>query len=230
MHLTEVCDAEQPHVITNVQATEADTPDVAVTAPIQSALAERALLPSEQVVDSGYVDAALLVESHTTYGIDLIGPVHANTSWQAQGDSCSETAHFALDWERKLATYPQGKTSVQWMPVRNSGGRAMISIGFAPEDCPACSVRARCTRARIGPLCGQIKDPPASDCYCRRAQRGAAGGLAGRPALRQDAPLALCPSDSGKLARQSEGGFANTIMSPPRILPRECCLKARSCQ
>ncbi len=151
VHLTEVCDAEQPHLITDVQTTAAGTPDVAVIAPIQSALAERALLPSEQVVDSGYVDAALLVESHTTYGIDLIGPVHANTSWQAQEDGCFETAHFALDWERQRATCPQGKTSVQWMPVRDSGGRAVISIGFAPDDCLACSVRARCTRAKIGP-------------------------------------------------------------------------------
>ncbi len=151
VHLTEVCDAEQPHLITNVQTTEAGTADVIMTAPIQASLAAQALLPSEHVVDSGYVDAALLVESRTTYGIDLIGPVHANTSWQAQEYGCFETAHFALDWERKLATCPQGKTSVQWMPVRDSGGRAVISIGCAPEDCLACSVRARCTRAKTGP-------------------------------------------------------------------------------
>ncbi len=110
--------------------TEAGTPDVALPAPIQAALAERALLPSEQVVDSGYVDAALLVESRMAYNIDLIGPVHANTSWQAQEDRCFETAHFALDWERQIATCPQGKTSVQWMPVRDSDRRAVISIRF----------------------------------------------------------------------------------------------------
>jgi transposase len=146
-----VCDEAQPHLITDVRTTEAGTPDVALTAPIQAALAERALLPNEQVVDSGYVDAALLVESRSMDGIELIGPVHANTSWQAQEDGCFEPAHFGLDWEHQQATCPPGKTSIQWIPVRDAGGRAVISMGFAQEECLACPVRARCTRAKIGP-------------------------------------------------------------------------------
>lgn len=151
VHLTEICDATQPHLITDVQISEAGTPDVALTAPIQEALDERRLLPQEHLVDTGYIDSSLLVESRSRHGIELIGPVHANTSWQAQEDGCFETADFALDWERKVATCPQGKTSVLWMPVRASGGREVLSIAFAQLDCFACPARARCTRAKTAP-------------------------------------------------------------------------------
>ena len=245
-----------------------------MTAPIQAALAARAPLPSEHVVDSGYVDAALLVESRTAYGIDLIGPVHANTSWQAQEYGGFETAHFALDWEHKRATCPQGKTSIQWVPVRDSGGRAVISIGFAPEDCLACPARARCIRAKTGPRKLMVRPQDEHEAlqearrretteafkqvYAKRAgiegtwsqgvrraglrqaryvgkskthlqaiatavaqSASAAGGLAGRPTLRQDAPLTFCSPGSCKLASESKGNLPTLSVTPSRILPQE---------
>src|SRR4051794_12191910 len=45
VHLTETCEADRPNLITDVQTTAAGTPDGAVTAPVQSALAGRGLLP-----------------------------------------------------------------------------------------------------------------------------------------------------------------------------------------
>src|SRR5687768_5545157 len=63
VHLTETCDADRPHLITDVQTTAAGLADVAMTATVQAALAERDLLPRTHVVDSGYVDADLLVAS-----------------------------------------------------------------------------------------------------------------------------------------------------------------------
>src|SRR4051812_14394115 len=59
VHLTETCEADRPNLITDVQTTAAGTPDGAVTATVQSALAARGLLPETHVVDAGYVDAAL---------------------------------------------------------------------------------------------------------------------------------------------------------------------------
>ncbi len=58
LHLTETCDDEQVHLITHVATTPAPVVDGEQTRRIQEDLAARDLLPSEHVVDSGYVDAA----------------------------------------------------------------------------------------------------------------------------------------------------------------------------
>src|SRR3989440_7596889 len=93
VHLTETCALEttektqaqaMPQLITNVQTTVANVQDVEMTATIQEDLALHHLVPEEQIVDTGYVDADLLVSSHQTYGIRLVGPVLSDTSWQAK--------------------------------------------------------------------------------------------------------------------------------------------------
>src|ERR1019366_6682701 len=48
-----------PHLITNVETTDATVPDNQMTAPIHARLAERHLLPDEHLVDSGYPSAEL---------------------------------------------------------------------------------------------------------------------------------------------------------------------------
>ena len=63
VHLTESCDADLPHLITNVETTIATTPDDAVTAQIHASLKQRDLLPDVHLTDMGYIDAELLVES-----------------------------------------------------------------------------------------------------------------------------------------------------------------------
>ena len=84
VHFTETCalqESEQeqampiPHLIVQVQTTVAPVQDVEVTATIQEELAKRDLLPEEQIVDTGYVDAELLVSSQQQHGIKLVGPV-----------------------------------------------------------------------------------------------------------------------------------------------------------
>jgi hypothetical protein len=67
-----------------VQTTRATTADLAITATIHSALAHRQVLPSEHYVASAYPDAARLVSSRETHALDLVGPVHRDSSWQAQ--------------------------------------------------------------------------------------------------------------------------------------------------
>ena len=47
IHLTEICDADLPHVITNVETTTATTADDAVTERIHEALKQRDLLLSK---------------------------------------------------------------------------------------------------------------------------------------------------------------------------------------
>ena len=50
----------------------------ASTADIQKALGEKGLLPSRHLVDAGYIDGDLLVQSMDKYAIELFGPTRIN--------------------------------------------------------------------------------------------------------------------------------------------------------
>jgi len=78
--LTETCDDDTPHLITPVETTPATTYDGAVTEIIHAALAAKGLLPEEQRVDSGYLDAEVLVKSLHDHTVTLVGPVAVDNS------------------------------------------------------------------------------------------------------------------------------------------------------
>jgi len=100
-------------------------------------------VPEDQVVDTGYVDADLLVSSQEQYGIRLLGPVLSDNSWQAKAGKGFALAHFQLDWQNRQATCPQGQTSSRWS---RAGER--MEIVFAQEICACCPVRRDCTRSQ----------------------------------------------------------------------------------
>lgn len=62
VHLTETCEKDAPHLITHVETTSAPVSDDARTALIHEGLKRKDLEPSQHSVDTGYVDAKLLVE------------------------------------------------------------------------------------------------------------------------------------------------------------------------
>ena len=47
-------------------------------------LAARDLLPAEHLVDKGYTDSAVILESEREHGVRLVGPVADDPSWQAR--------------------------------------------------------------------------------------------------------------------------------------------------
>jgi transposase len=146
-HLTETCDQERPHLITNVETTPATTPDRAVTATIHRHLAKKDLLPDEHLVDAGYVDADELVDSRESYGLELLGPVAQDTSWQARAQEGFAAASFTVDWEGQTVTCPLGKISRAWYPRQDQFGNDAIEIRFDRSDCSICPARPQCTRS-----------------------------------------------------------------------------------
>ena len=102
-------------------------------------------------MDCGYTDAAILVESDRTYGVNIVGPVAADPSWQAREGTGFDNSAFTIDWATRTATCPRGKPSTKWHPERDWTGQEVIQIRFAPKDCQACEVRPACTRAKIQP-------------------------------------------------------------------------------
>ncbi len=47
-------------------------------------LAEKKVLPSQHLVDKGYVNAEILAKSQQIHQIDIIGPALPDTSWASK--------------------------------------------------------------------------------------------------------------------------------------------------
>ncbi len=175
MHLTETCDDDFPHLITNVETTQAPVADHMMTNFIQTHLAERGLLPSEHIVDTGYMTSDHLVTSQEQH-VDLLGPMREDNSWQTRAAVGFGVACFAIDWEAQQATCPMGKTSVIWCPTRDNRGVAVINIRFAHSDCVACSQRSQCvSSSRSRAL--TIRERPAYEAAVSARQRQTTEGF-----------------------------------------------------
>ena len=151
VHLTETCDTHAPHLITHVETTEAMSPDVEMTEPIQRALAEKELLPDEHLVDAGYTDADWVVRSQMEMGVEVVGPVRPDSSWQAREQTGYDVSHFQIDWQAQQAVCPQGHVSSSWTPHLDAWGNEVVAIKFSRTDCRLCPARARCTKAAEAP-------------------------------------------------------------------------------
>jgi transposase len=170
-HLTETCampeESTCPHLIVQVQTTVAPVQDVEMTDPIQEQLIQADLKPQEQLVDTGYVDADLLLRSDQR-GIKLRGPALPDSSWQAKAGKGFDLAHFAIDWEAGQATCPQGKASAR---LSRAGER--MEIVFATEVCAACPVRQDCTRSQTTGRVLHVRPQQAHEALLLRRQEQA---------------------------------------------------------
>ncbi len=151
VHLTETCDQDPgcPHLITHVETTVATLQDSEVLAPIQQHLRAKDLAPAEQYVDQAYLSGPELVRQ-AGLGTQLIGPVGQDTSWQQRQQSGYALDDFTLDWQKQVATCPQGKRSVGWTQPPGRGPHPTVVIRFAAVTCRRCAVRAQCTRGQEG--------------------------------------------------------------------------------
>ncbi len=100
VHFTEeACQDEYPRLITHVETTAATLHDVKVTKKIQTDLASKGRSPEIQLVDEGYMEIDLLVDS-LHRGIDLVGPVPTSKIWQDRKEGALDHTQFHIDWEK----------------------------------------------------------------------------------------------------------------------------------
>jgi transposase len=151
VHLTETCDPDTPHLLTNVETTPATTPDDNMLAIIHASLAARDRLPHEHLVDKGYTDAHVLVDSQRQYGVTIVGPVAEDPSWQAQAGAGFGKADFLIDWEAQTATCPIGKPSLSWLVNPDATKPETVVVRFSRRDCSPCPARSQCTRRQVEP-------------------------------------------------------------------------------
>jgi transposase len=148
VHLTEGCEDDLPHLITQVATAPATQQDHHALDAIQADLAARDLLPAQQLVDAGDTSAKRILHSRDTHAIDLIGPVHVDPSWQARTPGAVDVSQFAIDWLREQAICPQGPHSLSWYRSKDAKGESIVQVVFAQQTCQPCVLRSRCTDAR----------------------------------------------------------------------------------
>lgn len=213
VHLSETCDEHLPHLITNVHTTPATAQDVACTADIQKALYQKHLTPSRHLVDAGYVDADLLVQSADKYGIELFGPTRNNPSWQTRAGGIDAT-QFQIDWDNRQAVCPADKKSVEWLDSQIKGryARRVVRIKFGRQDCLNCENRAQCVRSKVGGA-RQLLLPPQELYLALKKTRSMLTSDAGQNEYRQRAGIEGTLSQSirrGTLRRSRYIGLAKT--------------------
>lgn len=156
VHLTETCDPDLPHLITHVETTTAPMADGQVTNDIHAALIEKDLLPATHLVDNAYVDADAIVDSQEQ-GVELLGPVRSDHSWQAKAQQGFDKIAFVVDWDAQTVTCPGDKTSISWRPTRDRLGNDLIEVRFDPLQCRTCSFHSQCTRSESHGRCLSLK-------------------------------------------------------------------------
>ena len=171
VHLTETCDDDAPRLITNVETSAAPTADGALTPEIHEALKEKDLLPEQHIVDTGYLDAELLVDSQQQFGIDLVGPTRPDYKWQAREGTGFAAEHFRIDWEHQVATCPQGHSSISWSPAVDRDSNNVIKIKFSSKDCRPCPCRDQCFRSKKRYARRSITVRTEADYHALRAAR-----------------------------------------------------------
>ncbi len=140
-----------------------------VTEEIQADWAQHSLLPDEQFVDTGYVDADLLESLQQKYGINLLGPVLSDNSWQAKADKGYDAAHFQIDWRTRSGTCPQGQQSHRWTAIEKP---ERIEVVFARQTCAVCPARADCTQSQTTGRVLHLRPPAAHQALqARRADQ-----------------------------------------------------------
>src|ERR1039457_1470154 len=148
VHLTETCDSDKPCLIVNIETTPATTPDDNMAKVVQQSLAQRDLLPAEHLLDKGYTDSHVILDSEQEYGVRIIGPVADDPSWQARAGEGFDKSQFVVDWDRQTVTCPAGKQSLSWLPNTYPKNGCTWEAGFARQDCTPSPLRTRCTKAK----------------------------------------------------------------------------------
>jgi len=151
VHLTETCDQDPncPHLITHVETTPATLQDSEALPPIHEHLRAKDLEPAEHYVDQAYPSGPELVRQ-ARLGTQIIGPVGQDPSWQQREQTGYAVSDFALQWQGRVATCPQGQQSVGWTQPQDRRQHPTVVIRFAAATCGPCPVRAQCTRGQGG--------------------------------------------------------------------------------
>jgi transposase len=136
----------RPNLITHVATTDATVHDSQMTIAVTDALHGRGLGPGRLYQDSGYASAAAVLAARER-GTALVTPLLADNSRQARQNAGYDRAAFALDYDARTATCPQGRLTRRWHPVTDRGKPAIV-VQFPASACRDCPARDQCTTSK----------------------------------------------------------------------------------
>jgi len=146
MQVTETCDENAPHLIVDLEPTEALANDSPELRNVQARLEKQGTLPGEQQVDQGYMSGENLVKS-AELGIQLLGVPLGDT----QGPPGFRQADFQIDEVAQQATCPDGQKSATWSARAHPAGEPpTIQIRFESKTCQQCQFWGVCTHSLQG--------------------------------------------------------------------------------
>jgi transposase len=170
--LTETCDSEGPLLITHVETTAATLQDSSVVDKLHGDLAALEVLPREHLIDTAAVSSDVLVTSKQA-GVELVGPVRTDNSWQARDDQALDSAQFQIDGAAQVAICPQGKRSRSWGEYRDGRDKPAVRAVFGRAACQPCPLRERCTKGAYRTLTVQQQAEYAALQAARQRQQTA---------------------------------------------------------
>ena len=147
VHLSEICEPEQPYLITQVTTTISTDADLDALPQIHQKMADNSLLPAQHLVDTGYISAAAMTQSQQTHQVELVGPARGDYQWQARAGEGFASADFQVDWLAQQVTCPQGQRSKSWSATLEKG-QPRVVVKFSRKSCRPCPVLSQCTRAK----------------------------------------------------------------------------------
>ncbi|MCZ4103791.1 IS1182 family transposase [Streptomyces sp. H39-C1] len=148
-HFTEVCEPDRPHMIVHVATTAATVSDVETVTARHNDLAAADLLPDQELVDAAYVSVDHILDADADHGIDLVGPLPPDFSWQTRTPDAFDLARFTVDFDQRHVTCPTGAVSRNWRESISADGLPTVQVTFRQPDCTPCPQRARCTRSTV---------------------------------------------------------------------------------
>ena len=145
LHLTETAAEDAPLLITDLDIVAAAVYDSQAVHAIQARLQGCALLPATHLADAGYVNG-LTIQSSLGYGVDLLGPISADTYGTSRKEKVLPPEAFTVDVESQQATCPGGHSARLWSLYQRSSrkGRSLVAIAWDKQTCSQCPLRSQC--------------------------------------------------------------------------------------
>jgi len=94
------------HLIFAVHTTAATGSDIPALADVHTRLDANRATPGEHYLDEGYVIAEAIATGAAD-GIEIVGPLTRNSSWQAKQNSGYDKSAFTLDWDARVPPPPR---------------------------------------------------------------------------------------------------------------------------
>jgi transposase len=145
VQVTETANKDDDNFVTDIETVDANDGESEAIDGIHSRLQERGLKAKKHYTDQGYISGANIAHS-AERGIELVGRIPADTSRKAKG---FKQADFVLDFERKIATCPNGQISVAWLERPQEDGYIGAHVLFR-HKCDGCPYRADCAPGKSG--------------------------------------------------------------------------------